>query len=146
MAAQPSPDYLELVRRYAAGEGAEATIAVGRWTEKDLRRELGALRALGPAAQACGSCAARLELDRLPLRAGVMLHTDRQAFERLPLPASLSPDCHAGVHAEAAEQWALLLLEQPDGQGFVRRWYLAQALENQWNPASPRRWVGPRPA
>jgi len=127
---EPSWRYVDLVSRYAAGEHAETVAALGTWTEHDLEREVDALRRLGLAAQHCAACKARLQLDRVSLRAAVMLHTDRDEVERRPLSLTGQNEarCSPGAHAALAEHLLALVLSQSNGREFARRWYLGMTL------------------
>ena len=129
-AARPSPRYLELAERYAAGSRAEAVGALGGWTEHELEAEFEELRDLAVAAGRCGACPAKLQLERLPLRAVVMLHTDRDDVERWPvlLVDERGAKCGSGVHAGLAAEIVPLLMGELEGREFARRWYLAMAL------------------
>lgn len=95
------PSYRDVVRRYAAGERAEAVAELGRWMEKDLARELERLRAWARRAGQCADCEEKYTFAHFPLRAAVLLHTDREELERRSRsPADeASPPCGIGPHA-----------------------------------------------
>ena len=127
-AAEPSPGYLALARRYAHGDRAAAVAELGSWTKNRLSQEIEELRAKALAPErtsGAGWPAAP------PLRAIVMLHTDRDDLER-GLSASVasvkSQVCGPRLHMDLAERVAALLIGHPEGRGFARRWYLAMAL------------------
>lgn len=126
---------------YAAGRRAEAIAALGEWTEDELEMELALLDRLSRTAQDCrgnhrgntaslvAACAARARFEQLPLRAAVMLHTDRESFERTPKSPETALRCGVLVHGRKAERLAEFVLLQPNGPEFVRRFYLAAALQ-----------------
>lgn len=125
--AEPSAAYVALARRYARGERAAAVAELSRWSAKQLDQELEQVRA--GAVGASRGLAARSLSEAPPLRAIVMLHTDRDALERGTSPSSTGPPrCGTRTHMELAERAATLLAGDPAGQGFSRRWVLAVAL------------------
>ena len=125
-AAEPSAAYVALARLYARGERAAAVAQLSEWTPKRLDQELEQLRAgtLGPSrGQPAGS---PLEV---PLRAVIMLHTDRDAVERGTSASSAEPPrCGTRTHMELALGAATLLVGDPKGREFSRRWTVAMAL------------------
>jgi tetratricopeptide (TPR) repeat protein len=130
----PSPRYLALLDRYAAGERAEAVGQLHGWREEELQRELKALR---------GS-RARSEWERERVKAAVMLHTDRDVLERAqPYGAEIARACGLEMHGALAESLAVLLLAEYGGGQFARRWYLAMALRSQGDLCfdDVRRWT-----
>ena len=127
-AAQTASYYSELLHQYAAGGRAAAVAELSSLEDGQIARELDALR--DRANRHCASCdAAALQAD---LRAAVMLHTDRDEFERCPLQISgeRAPSCAPPVHALFAERALAPLLDQAAGREFARRWYLAMGLRS----------------
>ena len=61
-------DYVDLVRRYARGERAQAIAGLGAWSERDLARQLAGLEQEARAAERCPTCPNRLDAD--PARSG----------------------------------------------------------------------------
>jgi tetratricopeptide (TPR) repeat protein len=116
---------LDVARRYAEGERAAAVAEVGRFTQPELVAVLASLRAQAEAAS-CVGCAA----PSAPLRAIVMLHTDRDEMEGRPaeMAGELSPTCGVRRHASFAERVLDYLRDDAPGRDFSRRWYLAMAL------------------
>jgi tetratricopeptide (TPR) repeat protein len=141
----PGPRYVELLESYASGRQEGPVAALASWSEDDLKRETGALRALADAARACASCAARRTLERLPLRAAVLLHTDVDVRVGTPAPDAemFTPRCGPRVHDVLAERLLSVLMRRPEEHGFGRRWYLAMALRTHWDlcPDDAARWV-----
>jgi hypothetical protein len=129
-AAGESGSYQDLVRLYAAGERAAAVAGLQRFTEVHLAKELDAIRDQVALAMRCRSCPPTTE--GFPLRAAVMLHTDRDEMERRPvlITGERAPTCGPPVQAQLAESALLLLLGDEDGREFARRWYLAMALRS----------------
>lgn len=125
--AQASPDYIALALRYARGERAAAVAELGSWTKGRLSQELDELRKRALANAAAGSARS---FETMPLRAIVMLHTDRDEWERRPTVAAgeQPPPCGTRLHAEVAERAVVLLMGDPEGRDFARRWHLAMAL------------------
>lgn len=126
--AEPSPAYLELARRYGRGERAAAVAELGSWTKNRLSQEIEELRAkaLGPEGAIAGGSPAGP-----PLRAIVMLHTDRDDLERRPSASAAGLEslvCGPRLHVDVAERVAALLMRDPEGRDFARRWYQAMAL------------------
>ena len=126
--AQPSPAYLALARLYARGERAAAVAEIGSWTKNRLSQEIEELRANALARE---RTAGAVSPEAPLLRAIVMLHTDRDALERRPSASAASVEsqvCGPRLHMDLAERVAALLIGDPEGRGFARRWYLAMAL------------------
>jgi tetratricopeptide (TPR) repeat protein len=128
-AASTADSYLDVVRRYAAGERAAAVAALDAWKPGELARELAELREAALIAAQRGT---QLPANAMPpLRAVMLLHTDREALERTPAPgAEHAPACREQVHTALAERIAGLLFADPEGREFARRWYLAVALRD----------------
>lgn len=124
--------YLMVVERYATGDRAEALAALEDWTPNELRFEVEKLRDLGADAR------------RLPLRAVVMLHTDKAALGRGTAPLDEGEArCRPDVHVELAAEVVPLLARWDEGRAFARRWYLATALEShgRFCFVDARRWA-----
>ena len=100
--------YRELVLRYAKGERAAAVAELGAWSEKDLARELGRLRSWERRARQCQACEEKYTYPRFPLRAAVLLHTDREELERRsrsPVDEA-TPRCGIGPQGVIAKEIA----------------------------------------
>ena len=127
--------YRELVLRYAKGDRAAAVAELGDWSEKDLARELDRLRSWERRARQCQDCEEKYSYPRFPLRAAVLLHTDREDLERRsrsPVDEA-TPRCGIGPQGVIAKEIALLVLLKPGETSFVGRWFLAMALRSQAN-------------
>jgi tetratricopeptide (TPR) repeat protein len=129
-AAAQDSRYLELGRRYAAGDRAVAVAELGDFTAARLARELESLHTLMAPSSGTGRPApGEAPTAAPPLRALVMLHVDRDAFERRPSPVSeQAPVCGTDVHLAYAERVATLLFAEAEGREFARRFYLAVML------------------
>jgi tetratricopeptide (TPR) repeat protein len=121
------PSYLEVAKGYAAGERAAAVADLGRFSPAELGAEMEALRAR-VRSPACAGCPTA---ESPPLRAIVLLHTDRDELEaRSYVLAGRTPPCGVGVHAELAERAVALVPADAQSRDFTRRWYLAMALRS----------------
>jgi tetratricopeptide (TPR) repeat protein len=120
-----SPRYARVVGRYAAGDRATAVDQVGEFSWPDLKRELKALRdEFESGAPVCLEC-----LEQTPLRAALMLHTDRALLERAELRGGeAEPGCSETVQADAAQQIAEITAHRSDLEEFARRWAAAMAM------------------
>jgi len=128
--AEPPFPYRELIRQYAAGERALALGELQGLSAEQVGKELEAVREEVARAGRCSSCPPAPEI--LPLRAAVMLHTDRDEMDRRPILVSgeRAPTCGPPVQAGLAEAALGLLLVDAPGREFARRWYLAMALRS----------------
>jgi predicted Zn-dependent protease len=122
-ATELDPGYLAILRRYGAGERPQAISDLGAWSPADARKQVAVVEDLKAQAERCPTCLD--PLAAVPLRAGAMLHADRDRVER-PLPSGReqAPRC-PGPHAAIAERYAALLARDPDGRDFARRFFLA---------------------
>jgi tetratricopeptide (TPR) repeat protein len=125
-AQEPTERYTDLVARYAAGDRAAAVTGIGDGT---LQAALDQVRRMADRARRCRECPERAILGRLPLRAAIMLHTDRDAFEREERGDEQLASCGIGDHGAAAEALVLVLLADDTGREFARRWYRAVAQD-----------------
>lgn len=121
--------YSSLVARYAKGDRAAAVAELAGLDEAELARQLEALQQRATAAARCPSCP---HDSAPPLRAAVMLHTDRDELERRPLRTSGEREltCGPPVQAALAERAVWLLLGDALGRDFALRWYQAMALRS----------------
>ena len=71
-----SPAYESALRRYQSGDREGAIADMSAWSERRLRDEMTALRALCQKARACQRCPAADRWERIPVRAALMLHSD----------------------------------------------------------------------
>lgn len=134
---QPQPHPLAVAEVYAAGRRAEAIAMLEGWSEADMKAELVAIRAQ-----------MRKMGGRLPertLKAAVMLHTDREALERLQAPVVESVrECGINAHGGYARALIGLLMVQTDAaRDFSKRWLTAMALSSHWDLCldDVRRWT-----
>lgn len=155
----PSDRYLHLLDSYLVGPRADAIAALGKWKPGELKRELDAIGALARSAETCrrqaeiralpadSSCEVLVSSFRaLPLRAAVLLHSQRDVVDR-PFEIegeSISPSCGTQLHDAAAGslvEW--LLLQQPQARDFARRFYLAMTLRTHHDlcVADARTWA-----
>jgi predicted Zn-dependent protease len=134
---EPITGPLVLARMYASGRRAEAIAGLDGWSEGDLKNELGSLRLL---MNKQGG-----HLPEGPLRAAVMLHTDREAYERLQAPVvETARVCGINAHGGYARALVSLLMVQSDAsREFARRWLTAMALSSHWDLCldDVRRWT-----
>ncbi len=129
-----SPAYAAVLARYARGERVAALAEIASWPEGRLRDEMTRLAAVRRAARACPSatCGARALWDRVPLRAGLMLHAD----------AAIG-DWRAGRSAKLSEsavaEYVAVALDDPNHASFARRVLDATVavhhLEMRWGTA-----------
>lgn len=128
---------LALAQMYASGQRAEAIARLEGWSEADMKAELVTLRSL------MRKMNGRLPEDRL--RAAVMLHTDRESYERLQSPVVESVrECGINKHGGYARSLIALLIVQSDAsREFARQWITAMALSSQWDLCldDVRRWT-----
>ena len=111
------------------------------WSEADMKAELNALAAMRNDSRRTG--------ERLPegrLRAAVMLHTDREDYERIQAPVvEASRECGINEHAGYARALIPLLVVQSSeaSREFGRRWLTAMALSSHWDLCldDARRWT-----
>jgi tetratricopeptide (TPR) repeat protein len=115
-----------LARIYASGRRAEAIAQLEGWGENDLKQSLVAIRAL------------RNRIGHLSdkdLEAAVMLHTDRDLFERFqPDVVESRRNCGINRHAGYGRSLvSLLMVESDASREFGRRWLVAMALQSHWD-------------
>jgi tetratricopeptide (TPR) repeat protein len=125
--AETEPYPLALAQLYASGQRAEAIARLEGWSEADMKAELVTLRSQ---MRKMGG-----HLPEGPLRAAVMLHTDREAYERLQSPVvETVRECGINQHGGYARSLIPLLVVQTDtSRDFARRWLMAMALSSQWD-------------
>lgn len=123
----PGGRYTELVLSYASPQRAEAVAGIGALDEDALRSGVEGLR--GQPAPL--------------LRAALMLHTDRRLLERPALDATETIPACESIHTQPAAHAAQLLMLDPAGTDFVRRWSIAIALQDHWDGcfADALRWI-----
>jgi hypothetical protein len=122
------PEYVELLRRYAAGERPGAIADLSAWSLARLRKQQAAIQDARTAAERCPECPKPVVV---PLRAAVMLHVDRDQAERPdPVGREQPPRC-PGPHAAIARRYAEMLARDPAGRDFARRFFLETALRWQ---------------
>lgn len=132
-AAALRPDFVELVRRYARGERAAAVGALQSWSERDLERQLDGVQSALATARRCPRCPEARLVATLPLKAAVLLHADRDDAERPLLLDAEQPRRCPGRAMELAGEYAGLLAQKPEAEGFARRFFLVVALRCQWD-------------
>jgi tetratricopeptide (TPR) repeat protein len=134
---EPSKLPLALARLYAAGNRAEAIAQLEGWSESDMKAELVALRAQ------MSKMGGRLPEN--DLKAAIMLHTDREAYERLQSPVvETVRECGINAHGGYARALIPLLAVQTEpSRDFARRWLTAMALSSHWDLCldDVRRWT-----
>jgi tetratricopeptide (TPR) repeat protein len=126
-----SPDYEDLLRRYARGERAAAVAALREMSPGHLDQQVKALQRAGRDAARCPSCPD--PLGGLPLKAAVMLHFDRDEAERPLAPGTEQPRLCPAEHARRAGQIAAILAMRESGKHFAKRFFLAMAQRCQWD-------------
>jgi tetratricopeptide (TPR) repeat protein len=114
--------YWDTVEQYRRGEHEPALARLAEVSRSVLSEELLQVFNLRRDAARCRDCQARRRLQGLPLRAAVLLHTDR-AWAGRAAAANV-------VHLRMA---ALLLdaarLQSPETETFARRWWLVVTLK-----------------
>jgi tetratricopeptide (TPR) repeat protein len=127
-----SSPYVAALRRYESGQRSAALADVASWPETRVRGEIERLVALRHAARTCTVCGAQVLWQRLPLRAGLMLHADAALGDR-----------RTGRSARLAESvvaaYVDLMQDDPVHASFVRRLLEATVavhhLEMRWDTA-----------
>jgi tetratricopeptide (TPR) repeat protein len=130
-AAVISPEYEALLRRYARGERTAAVSALGGVRAGDLDQQVKALQRAAKDGARCPSCPD--VLAGLPLKAAVMLHSDRDEAERPPAADTEQPRLCPGEQARRAGQIAALLAQREPTRDFARRFFLSMAQRSQWD-------------
>jgi tetratricopeptide (TPR) repeat protein len=124
-------EYVELVRRYARGERAEAVAALGVWSERDLARQLAPAEEAAKAAERCPSCPNSLEA--VPLKAAVMLHWDLDRAEQ-PAPQGVEqPRRCPGPLATLAGRYARVIARSAPQDAFPKRFFHMVVMSCQWD-------------
>ncbi len=127
-----SPAYETALRRYHSGDREGAIADMSGWSERRLRDEMTALRALCEKARACPRCLVKDQWDRIPVRAALMLHSDSAQRARRDGQSPV-------LQESAASEVARLMKGDPLHHGFARRWYEAMAslaeAETRWAEA-----------
>lgn len=115
----PAADDLDPARLYARGERVEALAALADRGENRLQWEV----------EAVGRTR-----DGALLRAALMLYTDRAVLERAQAPgAEAARACEVTADELHLREIADRMIDRADLQGFLRRWYLAMALQSLGN-------------
>jgi tetratricopeptide (TPR) repeat protein len=130
-AAVVSREYEALLRRYARGERTAAVSALGDLRAGDLDQQVKLLQRAAKDGARCPSCPD--PLAGVPLKAAVMLHSDRDEAERPPAADTEQPRLCPGDHARRAGQIAALLAMREPTRDFARRFYLSMAQRSQWD-------------
>jgi predicted Zn-dependent protease len=123
----PQPNPLAIAEMYSAGRRAEAIAKLEGWSEADMKAELVSLR---NQMRKMGG-----RLPEVPLKAAIMLHTDREAYERLQAPVvETQRECGINAHGGYARALIALLITQSDAsRDFAKRWLTAEALQSHWD-------------
>lgn len=131
----PSPEYLDLVTRYAQGEHTASVMALEGWNEDRLRCDLDNLLAAAMAARRCQDCEDQRVFQRFSLRSAILLHADREIKEQFAIPVSEQEAiCGTGKQAQVVERLAgMLVLVDPEAKAFLRRFYVAIARHAHWS-------------
>lgn len=130
-AVEPVGNYLELLRRYANGERGPAVAALGASSVKDVERQVNEIELGFRAVERCPSCPR--PLAGTLLRAGVMLHVDRDQADRPESSGVEQPRPCPGRHARLAGRLAGLLARDRGGADFAASFFRAIALRCQWD-------------
>lgn len=135
-------DYVDLVRRYARGERAQAIAGLGAWSERDLARQLAGLEQEARAAERCPTCPNRL--DEIPLEAAVMLFWDRDRAEQPSLEGVEQLRRCPGPLASLGGRLARLMSFRRPTAEFARRFYRMVVISSQWDACfeTAERWAG----
>ena len=138
--AQAAAEFQEpfaLAALYASGRRAEAIAKLDGWDESEMKDQLVLLRNLK------SKRGGHLPEDLL--RAAVMLHTDRDLYDRLqPAGQETARQCGIDRHAGYARALiSLLAVESDEGRAFARSWLTAMALASHWDLCldDVRRWT-----
>jgi tetratricopeptide (TPR) repeat protein len=138
----PSPEYEEVVKLYTAGQFDAAVAEIGAWTQLQLAIYIGSLRDVlkhSPVSQA-GKI-----FSGFPVRAALLLHTDREILDQIRRPESEQPPvCGIGSHSYVIEMLSrILLILDPKDNVFVRRVYLALSRHARWSHCveTARQWA-----
>lgn len=137
----PSPEYLDLVTRYASVERAEAVLALGGFDEERLRCDLDNLQAAAVAASRCRTaCEDRVVFQKFSLRAAMLLHAEREILNEFGTPVSEQlVRCRTGPQAQVVERLAgMLMLTDPDAKAFLGRFYVGMVRRAQWSHCIPQ--------
>jgi tetratricopeptide (TPR) repeat protein len=124
----PNARYKELAAAYAAGNRAVAVAGIGTLDDDALRGGVESIRNQPPHL----------------LLAALMLHTDRRLLERGGRVGTETPPACQSPHTDPAGRIAeYLLLDPAVGTAFVRRWFIAAALADQWDGCfkDALRWI-----
>jgi hypothetical protein len=129
------PDYAATASRYAEGDRAGAMALLGGWPERRLKKHLDFLGDSVVSIRKCPACPTRVEFNRFPLRAALLLHADLEIQEQFSPPVSEQlAQCGMGQHAIAIEHLAAILqLLDPEAGAFLKPLYLAIAHQAQWS-------------
>lgn len=130
-----SPEYVDMARRYAAGDDVAALALLGGWPESRIREHNEGLKDAVVSIRKCPGCPTRLAFSRFPIRAALLLHADLEARQQLSPPESEQiPVCGSGPQGVAMEHLAaILLLIDPEAGSFVKRAYLGMAGQAMWS-------------
>jgi tetratricopeptide (TPR) repeat protein len=135
---QRTDSYRQLLARYAEGERAPALAGLEQLAYNDSIHGYGELKAqaeaLAKRADDPQTTRRRDELAELQalLRAGVMLHWDRDDAERPPSAGNEAPRACPGRHAELAGRYAALLARWPGTRGFALAFFATASNASQW--------------
>jgi len=132
----PSPEYLDLVTRYASGDHGAAVDVLGNWDRDRLSCDLDNLQAAAVAVRRCPKvCEDRVVFEQFSIRAAILLHADREIWEQFGPPVSeQEASCGTGRQAQVVERLAaMLLLVDPQAKVFLRRFYLGMARRAHWS-------------
>ena len=138
-------DYVAIVEAYAAGDRAEALVRLASWTGDRESDEARALKDVVVALRRCAGCPEKSAFGRLPLKAALLLHGEREVQQQFDPPVSEQvARCGTGTHGEIVEHLAAILsLIDPMAEEFLRPFYLGMAQHAQWAHcfAESREWA-----
>jgi tetratricopeptide (TPR) repeat protein len=123
--------YRPLLESYARGDRAAALEGLAKLPEKAQLRGYEQIRALAVQAERCPSCPFAQTFLRLPLKAAVMLHLDRDRALNPRSDEVEQPRPCPGWQAWLAARYATLLARWPATRAFARAFFVGMALRCQ---------------
>jgi tetratricopeptide (TPR) repeat protein len=128
-------EYWAMVRAYASGERAAALATLGGWNEDRVRQRSKELSDVVVGLRKCADCNLRPLYARLPIKAALLLHADREIQEQFGTPVSeQTTPCGTGPHSTIVAHLSdILRLVDPNAGDFLKPFYLAMARQAQWS-------------
>jgi tetratricopeptide (TPR) repeat protein len=141
----PGADYLRVVNLYAAGQHDAAVAELSTWTGTQLESYIGRLIPAAKGSEKCSDCLAHRIFSGFPVRAALLLHTDREILDQFQRPQSEQPPgCGIGQQSYVVDLLArILLILDPKEDAFVGRVYLALSRHARWSHCvyAAREWA-----